>query len=149
MRLKKKSTSIGVLGKILNALSNSIKDTYSCDYINKQIEDVYSTEEVKTNKTWFGKPVYRKCFTGVINGNTPVNHNIDNIKEILYIQGSMHLTNTNSVENTHPIPCVRPAYTDREIGVWANDTVFAFEPATSINNSYTYNLVLEYIKTTD
>lgn len=31
--------------------------------INKKIiQDVYSTNEVKTNKVFKGKPVYRKCF---------------------------------------------------------------------------------------
>lgn len=35
MRIKKKETSVGILGKILNAFSNSNKDAYSSDYINK------------------------------------------------------------------------------------------------------------------
>lgn len=34
MKIKKKSQSVGVLGKILNIFSNSDKDTYSCNYVN-------------------------------------------------------------------------------------------------------------------
>lgn len=34
MKIKKKSQSVGVLGKILNIFSNSDKDTYSCKYID-------------------------------------------------------------------------------------------------------------------
>lgn len=34
MRIRKKETSVGILGKILNIFSNSNKDSYSCKYIN-------------------------------------------------------------------------------------------------------------------
>lgn len=34
MKIRKKESSVGVLGKILNLFNNSKKDTYSCDYIN-------------------------------------------------------------------------------------------------------------------
>lgn len=60
MRIKKESKSVGVLGKILNLFSNSKEDTYSCDYINNKVKDVYSEQEIKTNKVWVdGKPIYR------------------------------------------------------------------------------------------
>lgn len=38
MRIKKESKSVGIVGKILNLFSNSKEDTYSCDYINNQID---------------------------------------------------------------------------------------------------------------
>lgn len=38
MRIKKESKSVGIVGKILNLFSDSKEDTYSCDYINNQIE---------------------------------------------------------------------------------------------------------------
>lgn len=34
MKIRKKETSIGIVGKILNAFSSSKQDTYSADYIN-------------------------------------------------------------------------------------------------------------------
>lgn len=45
-------------------------------------QDVYSTNEVKTNKIWIdGKPIYRKVFTGyTTTGN--YNHNLSNIDNI-------------------------------------------------------------------
>lgn len=39
MRIRKTSKSIGVVGKILNNISNSIINTYSADFINKLILD--------------------------------------------------------------------------------------------------------------
>lgn len=59
MKIKKKLQSVGILGKILNIFSNSDKDTYSCDYINKL--NTYSTEEIVIGE-WFGKPLYRKVY---------------------------------------------------------------------------------------
>lgn len=35
MKIRKTEPSVGILGKIVNLFSNSTKDTYSCDYINK------------------------------------------------------------------------------------------------------------------
>lgn len=79
--------------KIVNARSQSLTDTYSCDYINNNSGDAlpinsvvyysgstvpegytqvadpsvdtYSTTEQTTNKVWIdGRPVYRRTFTG-------------------------------------------------------------------------------------
>ena len=65
--------------------SESASDSYSCDYINK--DNIYSTDETKTNDIWTdGKPIYRKvcvlpnCFetgqnsfeTGITNMETLV-----------------------------------------------------------------------------
>ena len=35
MKIRKKEQSFGVLGKIINSVSQSKNDTYSCDYINQ------------------------------------------------------------------------------------------------------------------
>lgn len=37
MRIKKKQTSVGILGKILNSKSNSKQDTYSANYIDNNV----------------------------------------------------------------------------------------------------------------
>lgn len=149
MRLKKKSTSIGILGKILNALSNSIKDTYSCDYINKQIKDVYSGEEVKTNKVWFGKPVYRTVLTGMMFDGIK-NHNISNIDNITDIYGTLwNGVNQTQYINVFPINTVRVGYPDRALGVYMNKDTYSFDKGATIGVSYSYRLVVEYTKTTD
>lgn len=50
-----------IQAEVVNTQSNSTTDTYSCDYVNDLVQDVYSTDEVKTNKVWIdGKPIYRK-----------------------------------------------------------------------------------------
>lgn len=38
MKIKKKLQSVGILGKILNIFSNSDKDTYSCKYIDSNMQ---------------------------------------------------------------------------------------------------------------
>jgi hypothetical protein len=54
--------------KLLNIFkkvkTTSDEYTYTCSYINDLVEDVYSNNEVKTNKVWVnGKPIYRRAFT--------------------------------------------------------------------------------------
>ena len=82
MKIKKKSQSVGILGKILNIISNSDKDTYSCDYINNCIS--YSTDETFTGKYWIDdKPIYRKVVIlhdyGTLANNKIVSVEINNI----------------------------------------------------------------------
>lgn len=53
-------------GQIVNAYTESNTNTYSCNYVNNTIKEVYSTTEVKTNKVWIdGKPIYRIVKTGI------------------------------------------------------------------------------------
>lgn len=65
-------------------INNALLDI---DYIKNQTKDVYSTTEVKTNKTWIdGKPIYRKVvqFNGL--SGTSVNNiplGLTNASEIL------------------------------------------------------------------
>lgn len=53
MRIKKKNTSVGILGKILSIFSNSQENTYSCDYINKlnKPKIIYETTETDCKTT--------------------------------------------------------------------------------------------------
>lgn len=43
-RIKKKEHSIGILGKIVNSLTNSTQDTYSADYINNLVNYTQITD---------------------------------------------------------------------------------------------------------
>ena len=61
------SELIGVLIQKIQALENKLES-----------DDVYSTDEVKTNKKWIdGKPIYRKCFYSATNWSN--NQNIGSI----------------------------------------------------------------------
>ena len=67
-RIKKTTETTPISSEVVNTFSNSTKDAYACGYINDLVEEVYSTDEVKTNKVWIdGKPIYRK----VISVNSP------------------------------------------------------------------------------
>lgn len=47
--------------------TTAINKTWSANKINNAIKEVYSTDEVKTNKVWIdGKPIYRKVATQTI-----------------------------------------------------------------------------------
>lgn len=39
-KIKKVSQAIAVIGKVLNSKSTSTQDTYSCDYINNELEPI-------------------------------------------------------------------------------------------------------------
>lgn len=57
------------------------------DFIKEQLKNVYSTNEVKTNKVWIdNRPIYQKVIvydsnTPLPNGNTDIPHNVSNIGE--------------------------------------------------------------------
>ncbi len=53
--------------------------------------EIYSTEEVRTNKVWIdGKPIYRKVFefTNLNANNTNFPHNIQNLDQIINAKGA-------------------------------------------------------------
>lgn len=52
MKIKKKSQSIGILGKILNIFSNSKKDTYSSYFINNLISEATEIESWQINAAY-------------------------------------------------------------------------------------------------
>lgn len=60
-RIKKTTETTPISSEVVNTFSNSTKNAYACGYINDLVEEVYSTDEVKTNKVWIdGKPIYKK-----------------------------------------------------------------------------------------
>lgn len=79
--------SAGVVAQVSNTKSESIKDTYSCDYINGL--NTYSTEE-RVIGTWIdGKPIYRKVFTFVSleNSSDNVVGSINDISSLVAMNG--------------------------------------------------------------
>lgn len=107
--------------------------------------DIYSTAEIKTDKTWInGKPIYRKSFRGKF-GQSSYSHGIANVEEYISITGTF----SNGFSNQFTIPCVRVGYPDRAVGIYANSTFFAFDAGSAIDSSYSFAVTLEYTKTTD
>lgn len=77
MRIKKTSATAPIQAQVLNANSVSEVDTYSCNYINDISTEIYSTNEVKTNKVWLdGKPIYKKTYMKTGTANTAKSESI-------------------------------------------------------------------------
>lgn len=83
---------------VANALIDDTKintqSTWSSRKINEEIKEVYSTDEVKTNKVWIdGKPIYRKVATQTITTPGSLNvidgFDISLIDNIISIYGSI------------------------------------------------------------
>ena len=111
---------------------------------------VYSTSEVDTGKTWIdGKPIYRKAFgyTSVVTtGNSAMIGTIDNMADIINIQGTFRNSNDN---NCFPI-----GYTfSNNSGVVAQNFPFVLHANGKMYaNAFGFdikniNVVIEYTKT--
>ena len=134
-----------------DALSQSQKNKYDGKIVNI-IDDVqgtnldyYSTNEVKTNKVWVdGKPVYRKCWSGlnVSTSETSIG-TINNVDIIVNIEASIsQYTSTSGTTLSHKKPYVR---SQAEIVV-KNNTVIC----KSGSGFDKINIIaIEYTKTTD
>lgn len=160
MRIRKTEQSVGILGKILNAFSNSNKDTYSSDYINKTYGGGvknYSTEEVKLDEKWIdGKPIYRKVITtNAYNGvadwkeiaNVPGVNWVIRMSALTYEQDSM-----GNYENTTSFPQYHSSWNGAE------DSALYFKRSVGKlyeKHSYSYLnnkpllIIMEYTKITD
>ena len=59
----KVNQTTSIQAQVVDIYSTSTSDCYSCNYINSL--NVYSTDEIKTNKVWIdNKDIYRKTFSG-------------------------------------------------------------------------------------
>ena len=77
------SELIGVLIQRIQALEEKLES-----------DDVYSTDEVKTNKIWIdGKPIYRKCYNGTVAGSQTVLENSNDIDTLISVGGSVYKAN--------------------------------------------------------
>ena len=96
-----KDETDGLLENIVNdSYSTSTTETYSSNYINNIVADVYSENEVKTNKVWIDdKPIYRKVyFINALPDTTTLNIDIStwDIETITDLKG---ISNTGLVFN--------------------------------------------------
>lgn len=148
MKIRKTEPSVGILGKIVNLFSNSTKDTYSCDYINKI--NNYSTEETFTGKYWInGKPIYRKVIDiGVLPNNTILE--IDTGLDSTIVRPiNMHGYAYNSTSGAF---LMLPYLIDGDGSIYlayiASTSKFRITTTTDRTHLNAY-IVLEYTKTTD
>lgn len=72
----KAKQSVGVVGTVTSDINDTNDNAVpNAKTVKDYVEEVYSTDEVKTNKIWIdGKPIYRKVVSGTINatGNNQV-----------------------------------------------------------------------------
>lgn len=72
----KAKQSVGVVGTVTSDIADTNDNAVpNAKTVKDYVEEVYSTDEVKTNKIWIdGKPIYRKVISGTINatGNNQV-----------------------------------------------------------------------------
>lgn len=67
----KAKQSVGVIGTVTSDINDTNDNAVpNAKTVKDYVEEVYSTNEVKTNKIWIdGKPIYRKVVTGTINAS--------------------------------------------------------------------------------
>lgn len=149
MRIQKTSLKTPTGAHIVDGYSTSTTDGYSCNEVNNLVQDVYSNDEVKTNKVWIdGKPIYRKVIhlTNVIRGYKDYVHNINNLGDVIEIGGYVSISDGyNSVARV-----VADNITGAGFGVINIDTqnlhTLAGSSFPTTNDVY---IILEYTKTTD
>lgn len=133
-----------------NSSSNSTKRSYSCDYVNDLVKDVYSTNEVKTNKVWVDDnniehPIYRleiRNVTLTTGTGRPIYYNINNKDKTIAVGGMM----TNSVQQI-PIPSYFGPNTFISLLDQTNTNSLNYD-MTGFTN-VTATVYVEYTKTTD
>lgn len=130
---------------ILDTITQAKIDTWDAGY-----EDIYSENEVKTNKKWFGEDVYRKCFklTNVARGFTSYNHGISNFGDLVNVEGHWKGNLVGYGTEFEPLPNIIPdAVTQYSIGISnISDTRFGTILGTSVPTTNTMVVVLEYTK---
>lgn len=141
---------------VIDDTKTSDKTTWSSNKINEENKEIYSTDEIKTNKVWIdGKPIYRKIYTSsdfdfIDNAQQGTSKtNISNIEDLVDISGR----------------CKAPLYfVPVNIGKWRGDATGAWsfsmlvkpngqivlDMGTSVYSAKNnIKIVVEYTKTID
>lgn len=151
MKIKKKNTTIPISGKIVDTenVEDKTSNAPSMRLVEEMTKDIYSTEE-QVIGTWIdGKPLYRKVIDFGALPSSPlykyVNHNIQNISQIVFLDG---FCIDSSSEWAFPVNCIRPNTANSNIGCYASKTQIVIECGVN-RSSYRAYITLEYTKTTD
>lgn len=132
---------------LIKELSNKV-DTNTSDIQNIKDSEVYSTNEVKTNKVWIdGKPLYRKIVEHIVGQSWKDVEGISNIEHCFSVRGYFE----QNQDEEFIIP-----YTSSgtpTIGLWfsVSKTTHKLRQATNQQDFYNKKaiLIVEYTKTTD
>lgn len=148
------ANSIGLVGEV----TSDINDTNSAsapnaktvkDYVDNKVVDVYSTDEIKTNKVWIdGKPIYRKVINmGDLPSNSSkiINHNIKNIDFVTSISG-LGVTSTNHYNI--PFSPNEAMFSGLSVSMRASSTEISVSVNKTVSGHTVYG-IMEYTKTTD
>ena len=145
MRIKKVSETTSTQAQVVDGYSASTTNSYSCNYVNNVIKDVYSTDEVKTNKVWINsKPIYRKVIArnqSITNG-TSISVSSLNIDELIKI-GAI---NQNQSSNFKFFGSYYDSSSEK-LNIHLNNNDIQVWSGTGVN--YTSTIWVEYTKTTD
>lgn len=144
-RLAENNTNLNTVLTMINELPEAKEETEEA----VQVVDVYSTDEVKTNKIWIdGKSIYRKVikFTQGLNGGVnAITHNVANIDSIVDVNMLLKFNTTvyfnSAFESTSAYISLSGATPETlYIGVGSN-----------WGNSFKqgFTIIMEYTKTTD
>ena len=147
----KAKQSVGVVGTVTSDINDTNDNAVpNAKTVKDYVEEVYSTDEVKTNKVWIdGKPIYRKtiAFNYTTNSINAIPLNINNYNEIWLDLSASFI----KYDGTRVVPIVRADYRNIQysIGVIidiANKTV-SLQTGENIPSGNGYVTVL-YTKTT-
>lgn len=146
--IKVKQTA-GLVGAVSDSYSTSHTDTYSCDYINNSLLDVYSETEQVVG-TWFGKTLYKMSFqktgnlSNISTGITDLDEVVDLKVNVKSSSGGQWRTvpwiyNANNYDSTF----AGGAY------VTSTGATIGFQAGTNLSAATKYNATILYTKTTD
>lgn len=132
---------------VVSSTTVSDKDTYSCNYLNQHLYDMYSENEVLTDKIWIdGRPVYRKVVektSGITTGGASISFDFTNLNLVKY---EAFYINTNNQMET-------PYYNNGDDKfrclVQQNNNQIYYILGSGLTNITTIRVILEYTKTTD
>lgn len=118
------------------------------DFIKEQLKDVYSTNEIKTNKVWVnGKPIYRRCYNARITtqtANIDINNFVADVESIVSLTGGAKGNNYSygfywKDNSDHYLAILNQNTTNLNIQIGTS------YPAVPFNAT----VIVEYTKTTD
>lgn len=139
-------TSETKASEIVNEYTDSDKVGYSTRYMNTALQDVYSTNEIKTNKVWIdNKPIYRKSYTGnTVKSNRIILESNSSIDNIISAYGSA----TSMYDWCWTIPNVASGY-EVYCRMTTNTRELQLYCGSNFTTSNVYVVTVEYTKTTD
>lgn len=135
--------------EVENEYSESTELPYSCDYVNGEILDIYSTSETKTKKKWIdNKPIYRKVFTG--SSIQTVNTGLTEIDDIVKMEMLIRINDATKPWRNIPWLFNSGTATSWMGGFYlrADTGQIVFQMGSELTNIDRYIIILEYTKTT-